>query len=121
MNKKIMIIDDEPDTLVLVKAILEPEFNVEVFDMSKKALDALKKGSRPDLILLDMRMPVISGPDFCDMVFKDKKNSGLKIIFFTASSDLDKSLAKKHNALGFIFKPFENNELVKQIKKYLSM
>ena len=122
MGKKIMVVDDEPDTLILVKAVLEPEgFKVDDFDSSQKALDALNKGIHPDIILLDMRMPIISGSDFCDRVFKDKKLKDLRIVFFTASSDLDKEIAKQNGAKGYIFKPFDNNELVKQVNKYLKL
>lgn len=121
MSKKVMVVDDEPDTLELVKAILETEdFDITDFNNAKPALDALKKGLNPDIILLDMRMPEISGPDFCQELAKDEKLKKLKVVFFTASSDLDKTLAKKSGALGFIFKPFSNDDLVSQIKKYLA-
>ena len=120
MSKKIMIIDDEPDTLSLVRAILKIEgFTVETYESSQKALEIINKGKHPDLILLDMRMPILSGPGFCDELYKNEKNKKIKIVFFTASSDLDKTLAKKHKALGFIFKPFDNENLIKQINKYL--
>ncbi|MFH2021365.1 MAG: response regulator [archaeon] len=117
--KTIMVIDDEPDTLILVEAVLSMNgFSAITFDSSKKALDTLKKGKKPNLILLDMRMPVISGPEFCQEL-KKAKLENLKIVFFTASSNLDKNLAKKSGALGYIFKPFSNDDLVKQINKYL--
>ena len=110
---------DEPDTVELVDAILGAEgFNVIKYESSEKALNSIKKGEKPDLILLDLRMPVISGPDFCTELNKAKIK--LKIVFFTASSDLDKALAKKSGALGYIFKPFSNEDLVREIKKYLN-
>ena len=64
---KIMVVDDEPDTVELTKAILEmKEFEVIAFTGAKEALEELKKGINPDLVILDMRMPEMSGPDFCE-------------------------------------------------------
>lgn len=122
MPKMIMVIDDEPDTVELAKTILEMEkFKVSAFNNAKDAIDALKKGNLPDLIILDMRMPLISGPDFCEKIRTDPKLKNLKIAFFTASSETDKNLLKKYSVLGFIFKPFDNDKLVKEIKRYLAM
>ncbi|MBN2422313.1 response regulator [Candidatus Woesearchaeota archaeon] len=120
-KKTIMVVDDEPDTLELAKAILTMNgFNVQVFDTAKGALDALKAGKAPDLIILDMRMPQISGPDFCEKVRTELKLTKQKIVFFTASSFKDNALVKKYKVLGYIFKPFDNDKLVEDIKKFLS-
>ncbi len=122
MKKKLMIIDDEPDTIELVKAIMEfeDEFEAKTYTDSRDAIKALKTyKDLPDLIILDVRMPYLSGLDFCKMIREDEKLKNLKIVFFTASSDSDKSLLKKYNVLGYIFKPFDNEMLIKDIKKYL--
>lgn len=121
MKKKVMVVDDEPDTRELMQIILESKgFDVSVFGDAHKALESLKKGKLPDILLLDMRMPGLSGPDFCEEVRKDPKMKKLKIAFFTASTEEDKSILKKYNVLGFIFKPFDNEDLVKQINGYIS-
>lgn len=118
--KKIMVIDDTPDTLELAKAVLEMDgFKVIEYLESKKALDSLRSGNLPDLILLDLRMPEISGPDFCKIIRKEEKLKNLKIVFFTASSDADENILKKYNVLGYIFKPFNNDQFVKDIRNYL--
>ena len=117
MGKKIMVVDDEPDTLELAKAILEMNnFEAVVIDTAQKALDSLQT-EKPDLVLLDMRMPQISGPDFCKKI--KEKGLKFKIVFFTASSNEDAALLKESGAMGYIFKPFDNDELVKQINSYL--
>ena len=121
MKKTIMIVDDEPDTLELTKTVLAMSgFEVKTFDNAKRALDSLKK-SIPDLVLLDMRMPEISGPDFCIKIANDPKLKCLKIVFFTASSEMCKEVGVKNNVKGYIFKPFDNDALVDQVKKYLAM
>lgn len=117
-----MIVDDEPDTIELTKTVLEMNgFVVAAFTDSKIALDSLKKGPLPDLIALDMRMPQISGPDFCEKVRSDPRTKNLKIVFFTASSFKEDEIVKKYGVLGYLFKPFDNEQLIKDIKKFLSM
>lgn len=119
---RIMVVDDEIDTVTLLDAILEINgFESITFTSAKEALEELNHGKLPDLLLLDMRMPEISGPDFCEKVRKTEKLKKLKIVFFTASSDLDKSLLEKHGVLGFIFKPFDNDQLVQDINKYVKL
>ena len=123
LGKKIMVVDDEEDILELVTAILEADgFEVRTFDNAKKALDELEKGDRPDLLILDIRMPQMSGYDFCKAVRENKELDGLKIVVFTASSNLGESFLKlNHNVVGFIGKPFENKKLLSDVKKYFEI
>jgi len=120
--KKIMVVDDEPDNIELMNIILVKHgFEPVTFSSPIKALDALENGVKPDLLILDMRMPEMSGIDVCNELRKDPKFDDLKIAFFTASSDLDVELLHRHKVLGFIYKPFSINELVAQINKYVNM
>jgi DNA-binding response OmpR family regulator len=120
MGKDIMVLDDTADIAELMGTILTlHDFQPRVFSKPFAALEALKNGDLPDLLILDMRMPEMSGIDFCEELRKDARFDNLKIAFFTASSDLDHELLKKYRVLGFIFKPFNVNELIKQINNYL--
>jgi len=117
-----MVVDDEPDNIELMKIILSKHsFEPILFTKPVEALKALKSGVWPDLLILDMRMPVMSGTDFCIELRKDSKFDKIKIVFFTASSDLDDELLRKYGARGFIYKPFNINELIQQINKFLAM
>ena len=118
-----MVVDDEQDILELVKVILESQgFEVHAFINAKEALSELETGDSPDLLILDIRMPQISGYDFCKIVRKNKKLDNLKIAVFTASSNLGQSfLELNHNVIGFISKPFDNKKLVSDVKKYLGI
>jgi two-component system sensor histidine kinase/response regulator len=117
-----MVVDDEPDNIELMKIILSKHgFDPVVFTNPIEALNALKNGALPDLLILDMRMPEMSGTDFCLELHKDSRFDDLKIVFFTASSDLSQELLHKYNVRGFIYKPFNINELVKQVNTYLAM
>ena len=120
MKKKIMVVDDEPDISTLVKIVLETNgFDVVVFNKAKDAMEQLKKGNQPDLIILDARMPDIDGNEFCNQVSASGVLSKLKIIVFTALSDVASAFLKKKNVVGFIPKPFDNAELIKEVQKHL--
>ena len=122
MTKKVMILDDEPDTVELTKAILEINaFETFPFTKPKEALAALKNGLRPDLVICDVRMPEMSGPEFCEQVRSDENLRNIKIVYFTASSDADKNMLKEYGLLGFIFKPFDNDKLIEDIKCYINL
>lgn len=120
MKKKIMVIDDMADTVEATTMILElHDFEAHGFTDAKKALDALHKGVIPAVILLDVRMPEISGPEFCKRLKEDEKLDDIKVVFFTASND-DETLVQTSGAAGLIFKPFEQDDLIKQINKIIS-
>jgi len=119
---KIMVVDDESDNIELMNIILSKNgFEPITFTSPVKALDTLKGGVWPELLILDMRMPEMSGIDVCTELRKDSKFDNLRIVFFTASSDLDVDLLRRHRVLGFIYKPFSINELIAQIRKYIAM
>ncbi len=120
-KKKIMVVDDEGNIVELVKAILETEgYEVITASNGKECLEKLKTG-RPDLILLDMMMPGMSGRETCEMIRKDPKTKGLKVAFVTVArfSEVGKDILKKLNAVDYITKPFDNKDLVKRVKKAL--
>ena len=122
MAKKIMVVDDQPDTVELAKAVLEiGDFEVLDFTRPREALEALKKGGLPDLLILDIRMPDLSGPDLCKLIRSDSAIKSQKIVYFTASSDADMKLLREDNVLGYIFKPFDNDNFIREVKKYLAM
>jgi CheY-like chemotaxis protein len=120
-KKKIMVVDDEENLIELVKAILETEgFDVITAYNGKECLEKLKT-AKPDLILLDMMMPGMSGRETCENIRKDSKTKNLKVAFVTVAkfSEVGKDILKKLNAVDYITKPFDNKDLVKRVKKAL--
>lgn len=118
-KKKIMVVDDEENLLELVKAVLEEE-GFEVIDVSsgQECLENLKK-VKPDLILMDMMMPGMSGRETTEKIRKNPKTKDLKIAFITVArfSEVGKGTLKKLNVLDYITKPFDNADLVRRVKK----
>ena len=123
MVKTVMIVDDAEDTVGLVKKILESE-GYKTMDASngKEALKLLKKTKeKPDLLLLDMFMPEMSGREVCERIRKDDDLKDLKVAFFTVAvfQEQGKQMLKDLNVLDYITKPFDIDDLLKRVQKIL--
>ena len=114
----ILIVDDEKNYLVVLKALLENE-GYEILTVDN-ALDALRliRESDLDLVLTDMKMPGMSGMEILDET--KKINDELPIIMMTAHGTIEMAVeAMKKHAFDYITKPFQNEELKLTIKKAL--
>lgn len=116
-----MIVDDEPHLVELVGAILETEgYEVIKCHDGREALEKLKN-IKPDLVLLDMMMPGMSGREVCEQIRKNPKIKNLKVIFLTVArfSETGKKVLDGLKVSDYITKPFENEDLVKRVKKVI--
>jgi len=121
MAKKIMVVDDEENILELVKALFGTEgFEVITAESGQVALDKLKSVS-PDLVIMDMMMPGMSGREAVEKIRENPKTKELKIIFLTVAkfSEIGRKALDKLNVIDYITKPFDNTDLVKRAKKAL--
>jgi DNA-binding response OmpR family regulator len=119
MPKTIMIVDDELHMVELEKAILEAEgFKTISAYAGDEALKILEK-AKPDLVILDMMMPDMSGREVCEKIRKNPKTKKLKVVFVTVArfSEIGKDLLKNMNVLDYINKPFDNDDFANRIKK----
>jgi CheY-like chemotaxis protein len=122
MAKKIMIVDDEENVLELIKAILEREgFEVIPAISGRECLDKLENGIKPDLILMDMMMPVMTGKDTVKKIREDSRTKDIKIAFLTVVrlSEVGVDELKKLGVLDYITKPFDMADLVERVRKLL--
>ncbi len=115
--KKIMVVDDEPDTVDLVKLVLETEgFEVITAYSGRECLEKLDK-EKPDAVLLDVMMPEMDGWE----VFKKikKKYKDLPVAMLTVrNQDIDKMLGLHVLKVNdYITKPFGRKDLVERIQK----
>lgn len=117
MGKKILVVDDEKKITEIIKAYLERDnFSVIVAYDGNTALDAVKKHS-PDLIVLDLMLPEISGWEVCRILRKD---SNIPIIMLTARDETtDKIVGLELGADDYVTKPFDAKELVSRVKAVL--
>ena len=118
--KKILIIDDEPDILRAAKVRLM-SFGYEVITASDGSdIVNLVQKNMPDLILLDLRLPHMDGDKICVILKADDKLKTIPVIIFTASSDPTTSKkVKDSGAEGYLIKPFDTEDLLQTIKKFL--
>ncbi len=121
MSKKIMVVDDEPDTVDLVKLVLETEgFEVITAYGGTECLEKLNL-EKPDAVLLDIMMPEMDGWE----VFKKirEKYVDLPVAMLTVrSQDIDKMLGLHVlKADDYITKPFGRKDLVDRVKKMVRM
>jgi len=120
MAKKILVVDDEAHIRELIRFNLEKEgFTViEAVDGSA-ALKAVRM-ERPDLVVLDLMLPVIDGLEVCQALKKDAEMSGIPVIMLTAKAEeIDKVLGLELGADDYITKPFSPRELLARIKAVL--
>ena len=120
-ESKIMIVDDEPDIVKIVKISMElANFGVIEAYSGEECLDKLEKGEKPALILLDIMMPGISGYEVCERIRKSDKLKSLKVAMLTAKGEKgDAEQGLKAGADDYIIKPFDPYELVQHIRELL--
>lgn len=127
MTETIMIVDDSKDTVDMVKRLLESEgYKTIVALNGKEALKILKnrkESERPDLVLLDMFMPEMSGREVCDRIRDDQDINirNVKIAFFTVAAfqDYGRQMLQKLNVLDYIVKPFDVDDFLRRIRKMI--
>ncbi len=120
-KKKILVVDDEENITILIKNILEPEgFDVSAAGSGKECIKILSK-EKPDLVLLDVMMPEITGVETAWKIRSNPKTKNIKIILLTVvrMGELNQDILKKLKISDHITKPFDNAELVKRVKKAL--
>jgi len=117
---KLLAVDDLPDNLFLVQAILNEENGYEVacVDSGKAALEAIE-ASPPDLILLDIMMPGMTGYEVTCKVRQNPKLPYIPILLVTAHEGITPQKVLEAGADGFIRKPFDIDHLISQVEATL--
>lgn len=119
MERKILIVDDEPDLLKVVSFRLEKAgYKVLCAITGKEALEMAAR-ERPDLILLDLRLPLLNGLEVCVQLKKSEELKQIPVIIFTASTSHIDEKTKACGADDYIIKPFTPEELSGKIKKLI--
>lgn len=119
MPKTILIVDDEEDVVKVTTFRLKSlGYNVAIGVNGQEALNLIKE-KRPDLVLLDLRLPVMDGRDVCKAVKADPELEDIPIVMFTASTQQISVQAKEAGADGFLVKPFEQEQLIAVLDKFL--
>jgi DNA-binding response OmpR family regulator len=120
-GKRILLADDEEDIKTVVTMFLQSEgFEVvTAFD----GLDALEKAQseKPDLILLDLMMPVLDGYEVCKRLRASEQTANIPVLILTAATQKEsRARALRVGAKDYLVKPFEPERLLEKIQKILT-
>lgn len=116
----LLLVDDDPEVLALLQKKFEDEpFKIFTAAEGASALSIVKT-ERPDLIVLDVRMPGLSGLEICRFLKADKNTREIPIIILSARSDeIDRVLGLEFGADDYVTKPFNTQELILRIHNVL--
>ncbi len=117
---KILLVDDEPSLLKLVRKRLETEnFLVEVAMDGEEALEQVRRRA-PDLIILDVMLPKLSGYEVCRQLKNNPDYEKIPVLLFTAlAQEKDERLGLESGADAYIRKPFRAHELIEKIRSLI--
>lgn len=116
-KQKILIVDDEPNIADLIALYLNKEgYKTQIAGNGTTALQ-LSKSFMPNIVILDLMLPDMSGYDICKEI---RKTSDIPIIMLTAKGELfDKVLGLELGADDYMVKPFDTKELIARVKAVL--
>jgi len=120
LRGKVLVVEDEPPIRELAQMILE-DAGYQVITAAS-GLEAIEKAQEelPNLVLLDVVMPGISGFEACRVLKAQPKTSAIPVVMFTVlGRENDRKLAEESGCDGYLLKPFAPEDLLKEVEKYL--
>jgi len=122
--KKILVVDDEPDTLTYLRTVLEDQgYTTQAALNGEEAIEALQS-DRPDLVTLDITMPEKSGVAVYRKLRQDPKYASIPVVMITGVTDDFKRFISTRRQVpppdAYISKPVDHEELIRVVEGLLS-
>ena len=118
----ILVVDDAPDSLTLLNALLRDEYKVKVANSGERALAIANSESQPDLILLDIMMPEMDGYEVCERLKGDSHTRHIPVMFLTAKSEeADEQRGLDLGAVDYITKPIKGAIVKTRVRTQLAL
>ncbi len=118
----ILVVDDTPDNLTLLSGLLKDQYKVKVAGSGEKALRIADSETPPDLVLLDIMMPVMDGYDVLAQLQSKPATQSIPVIFITALSDMESEIrGLSGGAVDYITKPFNPPVVLARVATHLAL
>jgi putative two-component system response regulator len=118
----ILVVDDMPENLAVLHHILSDLYRVRMAGSGARALEIVRSGRPPDLVLLDVAMPEMDGYAVCRAMQAHPAMSSVPVIFVTAhANDNDEHIGLSSGAVDYVTKPFNPQLLRARIKNHLAL
>ena len=118
----VLIIDDSPEILGIVNALLKNDYRIKAANGGEKGLRLAATEPKPDIILLDIMMPDLSGHEVCQRLKADRATRDIPVIFLTAmNNEADEESGFALGAVDYIAKPISGPILRARVKTHLGM
>jgi CheY-like chemotaxis protein len=116
--KRILICDDDPGILDMLELILDETGHQIIPEANSLNVRALMEREKPDLVVLDLWMPMLSGDQVLRVIRENPVTREIPVIVISASTD-GKEIAKRAGASDYLAKPFDVDQLLSMVGGYL--
>lgn len=119
-TKRVLVVDDVADNIFLVQFILETQgYQVNTAESGKTALDRIQtEAVKPDLIVLDLMMPVMNGYEVIDRLHNHRNLPHIPVLLMTADREVSCQKAKEAGADKLLYKPLDLEQFMATVKLF---
>lgn len=122
MEKTILLIDDDPVVLGVLKGCLRPHYRVRIATTGKKGLELAQMAPLPDLILLDIKLPDMEGYEICAQLKREAATMPIPVIFLSSHSDVTSiTHGLELGAVDYVSKPVAPPILLARVQTHLRL
>ena len=121
MDRLILVVEDEPDLVASLEYNLQREgFGTRVAMTGARALELVRRDPKPDLVLLDLMLPDMSGKEVCRRIRAEESTRGIPVIMVTArTEEVDRIIGLELGADDYVTKPYSVRELMLRVQAVL--
>ena len=114
---KVLVVDDLPENIRVLADALKDDYEVSVAPTGERALEIIASDNKPDIVLLDVKMPGLDGYEVCRQIREDQSNQFVPVVFVSAADTLEEKLkGYEAGASDYVVKPFSVDEILNKVK-----
>lgn len=118
----VLVVDDTPDNLSLMSGLLKDKYKVKIANNGERALKVVMTGTLPDIILLDIMMPVMDGYETCRQLKANPETKDVPVIFLTAKAEVEDEIKGfELGAVDYITKPISPPIVLARVHTHLQL